>query len=277
VLAVAACRPEPEWDSGQDQDIVTIYEIQTEHPDAQDPAVGSLVALRSVVVTAYDTYPESKFDDVQVGEEIRCVEKLGYTGGIVVQEIGGGPYSGISLFNPSVVPQYERLAPGDLVDVQGEYLEFCLTEDNRPDSYCSAGNSERLSQLGEATATRVGEVARPVALVRTLQELTGATTAEPYEGVLVRIEQRLQISPCQRPEVNCCSGDYNMHGSLCVGGTSEDGWCNGGIEVTNELYAIPPGTRCVSSVQGVLTWFFEYRLSPRGPEDVVIPRECLPM
>jgi hypothetical protein len=47
-----------------------------------------------------------------------------------------------------------------------------------------------------------------------------------------------------------------------------------GIQITNEYYTIPAGTTCVSSVTGILTWFFEYGLSPRGPDDVVIPAEC---
>lgn len=276
VLGITGCRPDPEWGSGPDEEWITIYQVQMNHSDDQHPEVGSQVAFRSVVVTAYDTYPETKFDRLADGEEYLCVETVGYTGGLVVQEVGGGPYSGISLFNASVVPEHDRLGPGDLVDVRGEYLEFCLAgDDYHPDSYCQAPNTERLTQLGGATATRVGEVAAPQPLEVSLQDVSNAQNAEPYEGVLVRINQRMQIAPCDNPGVNCCAGDYDRYGNLCVGGRFESGRCNGGIEVTNEFYPVPTGTRCVSSVTGVLTWFFEYRLSPRGPEDVTIPPECL--
>lgn len=282
VLGSSGCRPDPEWGLGPDEEWVTIYQVQMEHPDDQHPELGSQVAFRSVVVTAYDTHPEIKFDDKQDGDEIICIESVGYTGGLVVQEVGGGPNSGIPLFNPAIVPQFDRLGPGDLVDVRGEYLEFCLAgEDNHPDSYCGGRNTNRLTQLGGATATKVGEVAAPVPIDLTLQDVSNAQSAEPYEGVLVRIVQRLQISPCDNPGVNCCGGDYDMYGNLCAGGRFEDGRCNGGIELTNEFYTLPQGTTCVMAVQGILTWFGhesrfgEYRLSPRGPEDVTIPTECL--
>lgn len=288
MLGVALCfalfscsRPEQVWEPDADETWVSIYEIQGDPAQAGRPEVGSEVAMRSVVVTAFDAYAEPKADREQHGEEIVCVEQVGYIGGLVVQELGGGPYSGVSLFNPSIVPDHQRLGAGDLVDIRGEYLEFCLAgEDYRPNSYCEAPDTNRLTQLGNATASKVGEVEPPAPIDVAIDTLSRAQSAEPYEGVLVRINQRLRISPCDDPDYNCCVGDYDRYGNLCAGGTFERGRCEGGIELTNEFYSVPEGTSCVTAVVGVLSWFGhesqfgEYRLSPRGPNDVTVPDEC---
>ncbi len=270
----SACRPEQVWQEDDVQQWVTIYDIQEQHPDDADPALGSRVALRSVVVTAYDSNAELRFDRVERGSEFVCVEEVGYTGGIVVQEIGGGPWSGVSLFNPTLVPAYQQLGPGDLVDIRGRYLEFCYRE-GAGDSFCDAANIDRLTQLGDATASKVGEVAPLEPIDVSLQTLSQPNTAEPYEGVLVRISGRFDIAPCTNPAVNCCSGDYDAYGNLCIGERDDRNRCQG-FEITNEFYSVPEGTRCLSSVTGIVAWFFDYRLSPRSRDDVVIPEECRP-
>lgn len=248
-------------------DPVAIYDLQTPHPDNEFPALGSQVYIRSVVVTAYDTYAEPRQDRVQRGDEYVCVEDVGYTGGVVVQEFEGGSYSGISAFAPSLVPAHQSIGAGDIVDIWGEYLEFCLDDNNAADSYCQAPNSDRLTQIGGATVTKVGEASSPEPVSIRLEDLD-PSRAEPYEGVLVQIDQRLPITRCEstddRGRPNCCVGDYDRYGNLAVGD----------ISVTNEFYSIPEGTRCVSSISGIVAWFFDYALSPRGPDDVVIPPEC---
>ncbi len=281
-LALSACsRPDQVWEAGDEQDFVTIYEIQGDPRFDTRPEVGSEVAIRSIVVTAFDVYAEPKADLEQRGEEIVCIEQVGYIGGLVVQEFQGGPYSGVSLFNPTIVPDHQRLGPGDLVDIRGEYLEFCLAgEDYRPNSYCEAPDTNRLTQLGSATASKVGEVEPPQPIEVAIDMLAREDSAEPYEGVLVKVNQRLRIAPCDDPGYNCCVGDYDRYGNLCAGGQFERGRCDGGIELTNEFYSLPEGTTCVTSVTGILSWFGhesqfgEYRLSPRGPNDVTIPDEC---
>jgi hypothetical protein len=255
-------------DGGDEEEAIAVLDIQSDHADDESPALGSQVFLRSVVVTSYDSYSEPRQDDAQMGDEIVCVQDMGYTGGVTVQDAEGGWRSGIALFNPSIIPASQKIGPGDLVDVRGEYLEFCLDASNSPDSYCRASNTERLTQLGNATVTRVGEVAVPEPYDAMSSEFEQARYAEDYEGVLVRLEERFEITPCipinEDGEPNCCVGDYDKYGNLETDV----------LTITNEFYSIPTGTSCLTSVTGIVTWFFGYRLSPRGPEDIVVPEEC---
>jgi len=270
LIVIAGCRPEPDWSDDDDQDdYISIYDLQRDHDDNSDPALGSQVAFRSVIVTVFDNYSEPTQSREQRGSEYYCVQDMGYTGGVVIQENEGGPYSGVSLFNPTLVPANQDIGPGDLVDVRGEYLEFCLAEpDYHADSYCDAPNTDRLTQLGGATVTKVGEATPPVPFPLLPEELTDASAMEQYEGVLVEIRNTLTISPCQPTDTqgrpNCCVGDYDRNGNLDTNL----------IPITNEFYSIPEGVTCISSIVGVVTWFFNYTISPRGPDDVVIPPEC---
>lgn len=268
--AATGCRPEPGLpDGGDASEAISVLDIQTEHDDNSPPELGSVVYLRSVVVTAYDDYAEPRQDRLQRGSEYYCAQDMGYTGGVNVQDAEGGPRSGISLFNPSVIPANQKINPGDLVDVRGEYLEFCLDENNSANSYCQAANTDRLTQLGDATVERVGEIAAPAPWQVLLSEFGRPEWAEDYEGVLVRIDEPLNITACaptdDRGRPNCCVGDYDRYGNLAT---------DGGISITNEFYSLPAGTTCLSSITGIVTWFFDYNISPRGPEDVVIPESC---
>jgi hypothetical protein len=157
------CREDPPIEGLDGETPTTIYAIQTPHGDTAPPALGSDVFLRSVVVSAFDTSPETtaRREQDSTGAYF-CVEEAGYTGAMVVQEMAGGTFSGVSLFNPTVIPAHLVLGPGDLVDVRGEYLEFCLAgNDYVADSYCAAPNSNRLTQLGSSSVTKVGEAEAP--------------------------------------------------------------------------------------------------------------------
>lgn len=265
-----SCGPRDfEYPEGETEHFDTVYEIQSDDPSVEHPELGSMVRIRSAIVTAYDSYAEPTQDREQRGAEYVCIQTVGYTGSAVVQDYAGGEYSGISLFNPTVVPSNTDIGAGDLVDVIGEYLEFCLAEpDFVATSYCDAPDTDRLSQLGGATLTRVGEAVPPEPLQISASDLMTPARAEPYEGVLVRVTDRLTVEPCtptdSRNRPNCCVGDYDRYGNLATNA----------FNITNEYYSIPEGTRCISSITGIVSWFFDYSLSPRGPEDVVIPDEC---
>jgi hypothetical protein len=263
----AACRDAPTPDGGLDYGNVAVRDLQSDHPDDEDPVLGSEVYLRSVVVTAFDSYAEPEQDRVQRGSEYLCLQDVGYSGGMVVQDFEGGPFSGVSLFNPQLVPAHHRLGPGD--------LEFCLAgEDYHADSYCQAPNTNRLTQLGAATATKVGEASPPLPYQVSSADLRSPQRAEPFEGVLVLINERISVEPCvpadSRGRPNCCVGDYDRYGNLATNA----------VALTNDFWSVPEGTRCFTSVAGIVTWFGhqsefgDYTISPRGPDDVVIPEEC---
>jgi hypothetical protein len=217
--------------------------------------------------------------------EYYCVEEAGYTGGVVVQEVGGGAFSGVPLFNPSLVPAYATVGPGDLVDVHGEYVEFCLWGgDNVATSYCEADNSFRLTQLSSASVTKVGETAPPIPLDVAVADLRNPQLLEQLEGSLVRVSEEITITPCAQVDgsgrPNCCAGDYDRYGNLATSALS----------LMNEFFSVPAGTTCLSRVTGVVSWFGhgcpandseceswgDYTISPRGPDDIEVPPRCSP-
>jgi len=267
LLLASGCREDPVLgpDDLDGQTPVPIYDIQTPHQG--EPSMGSEVYLRSVVVTAFDTSPETRARREQdASGGYFCVEETGYTGGMVVQEIDGGTFSGVPLFNPALVP------------FLGEYVEFCLAGgDFHADSFCAAADSNRLTQLSEVTVFKVGETMAPTPISISSADLMNPARAEQFEGTLVRIDERLEFLGCQtfdtsgRP--NCCVGAYDRYGNITT---------NGGLQFTNEFYTVPDGVTCVSSVTGIVTWFGhetdfgEYSVSPRGPGDVEVPADCLP-
>ena len=81
--------------------------------DVQDPTkghAGQNVKVTSVVVTAIDN-----FDETRNGKS---------RGTIFVQDADvAGPYSGISMYSPTFVPANLRLAPGDVINLNGQYVE----------------------------------------------------------------------------------------------------------------------------------------------------------
>jgi hypothetical protein len=262
---LCACRGDIHEVPGNDEaQVFSVSDLQYPHAVDQEPLIGRDVLLRSVVVTAVDRYAEARQDVVTEDGQSRCVDNTGYAGGIAVQDPEGGAWGGVVLFNPTVTSQGDRLVPGTLVDVRGRYVEFCY-ENGEANNACPAHETQRLTQLTEATVAKVGEVAAPEAVEVSAAELANDHQAEAFEGVLVRLEGPLQVTPC-RGEDNCCVGDYNRYGSLKTDV----------LEITSEFYSIPTGTRCLGAVTGIVTWFNKYRLAPRGPEDVEIPEQCLP-
>src|SRR6185437_10996669 len=83
---------------------------QVQDPGSPDYAANKTVNITSVVVTAVDT-----FDETHNGKS---------RGTIFVQDADQPlPYGGISMYSPTYVPANLRLAPGDVVNMNGQYVE----------------------------------------------------------------------------------------------------------------------------------------------------------
>lgn len=234
-LGISACgEPPSERPPGTGTRAVTVFAVQD--PDDPDhPAAGDRVFMRDVVVTAVDDYDEN-------GE--------GRVGGLWVGEAAGGRWSGVQLYRPTVVPSRTRLRPGDIVSVLGTVDEFVLRDD--------AGNPQdrngTLTEIVYAVVQKTGETNPPAPTEVTENDLGDRSRAEPYEGVFVRLRS-----------VRVVEG-YNRYNEA----TTE-----GGIAVANDLYEVPEfdpdgfTPAVLRSLAGVVTYFFGYKLLPRGPEDVV--------
>jgi len=209
----------------------SIVQLQTV-TDPDYPGVGSRVLIRDAVVTAVDTYDE---------------DGGGHIGNVWIAEPAGGPWSGIQLFNPVVVPARVRLAPGDIVEVSGTLEEFVLrNEDGTP-----RDRNGTETELGHASIRKIGETFPPDPTDVRENDLADLRTAEPWEGCLVRLRNVT------------LTGGYDRYGEAPTAG---------GIEVANDLYEIPgaeAGTT-IRSLTGVVTYFFGFKVLPRGPEDVEI-------
>lgn len=232
-----ACDPPVGSGSGGEVGRYTVVEVQhaseaTCPEGLRCPAVGSRVVIENVVVTATDSYDED-------GE--------GRTGNAWIQDPvpAGGPWSGVQLFVPTVVPARTRLVPGDVVRVVGTLDEFVL----RYDDGSPMDRKGTLTELRDASIQKTGEYLAPAPVTIAGADLGDRLRAEPWEGVLVRVEDVV------------FTGGYDSYG---------DATTNWGVEVANDLYEIPgvaAGVR-VAALSGVVTYFFGFKVLPRGPEDI---------
>jgi hypothetical protein len=242
-LAVAStlvgCDPPTVDHQGFGDDMFTIADLERAGAGlctdgAGCPVVGARVAVDDVVVTAVDTYDE---------------DGQGRVGNVWVQDWVTDPaqraWTGVQLFAPTVIPGRTDLQPGDIVRVVGTLDEFVLLDD--------AGNpmdtDGTLTEMTEASAQKTGEALPlgPVTIAGT--DLGNLSAAEPWEGVLVRV------------------ANVQMAGAYDSRGEAETSW---GWVIANDLYEIPglaDGTT-FAAVTGVVTYFFGFKILPRGPEDV---------
>lgn len=235
VLPLAGCTldvppAEPTFDDGRPT--LTLYQVQDLSAEGH-PEVGTSVRAIDLVVTAVDRFDE---------------DGSGKTGTVFVQEMAGGPYSAMQLFRPTVQPASEYLLPGDVVEVEGPYVEFDLGQIN-PAWADETGRT--ISQISEGIIRKTGEWVAPVpSAIDDTQDLVDDPAAESWEGVLVEIRD---------VEVTRAADSY---GAFQV---------NGNALVDDDNYAIPEvavGDR-FDRIAGVVTYLAtEYKVLPRSPLDV---------
>ncbi|MBI5488996.1 MAG: hypothetical protein HY905_16800 [Deltaproteobacteria bacterium] len=234
LLSSACDPPAPDRPGGSGSEL-TIPQVQNP-ADPEYPGAGARVVLDDVVVTAVDGYDE---------------DGSGRVGNVWVAEPDGGAWSGVQLFDPSVIPSRAFLVPGDIVQAIGTLDEFVLLNpDGSPQD--PAGT---LTELSGASVQKIGETFPPAATVIPEADLVPLgrdspnPAAEPWEDCLVRLEN-VEMA-----------GGYDRYGEAPT---------SLGVSVAGDLYVIPDvaaGTR-FRSLTGVVTYFFGFSLMPRGPEDV---------
>jgi len=211
-------------DACEDTGGLTVYDIQDEtSPD--HPAVDTEVTLEDVVVTAIDDHGST-------------------TGNFWVQEVQGGPFSGIRVFNRDGAVDVSALSVGDRVTVTGTYKE-------------NFGNSELT--LTSVVVTAEGVAAPEPAVVAAADVATGGQLEEEYEGVLVQVED-VTVTDAN-PDA---PGDF---GELEV---------TGGLRVDDDLFQTErtAGAR-YESITGVMMYSFnERKLLPRSADDLVAGAAC---
>jgi hypothetical protein len=269
VLA-SACREAADRTGTIEEGVYTVQQLQ-DYRDPAHPRVGDGVKVRGVVVTAVDDFDE---------------DAGGHVGSIWVSEVDPsatavcGPWCGITVYAPTIVPEGDTLRLGDIVSMTGTYGEFLYEDDGTPPDPADPfpWHFEHLSEVNEGTVSRTGEwlpVAPYEASAQEVQmepvSLQAREAAESLEGVLVTVRNLT------------ASKDYDTHGQF---ETAE------GVMIEDDLFHYPcpgysgdvTGTH-FDSVTGVVTWFgmknafADYKILPRGPEDfspVPDPSLCAP-
>ncbi len=219
--------------------------------DVQNPASplyspNKNVNVSSVVVTAVDS-----FDETSNGKSI---------GTIFVQDVDqAGPFAGVSMYAPTYIPGNLRLAPGDVIDMAGEY-----TEQTTIGTTVTFPSGSFLPQMNKPQATQAFEVSEPQPAVIQLSDLDSFTTGRQWIGMLVTIN-----------DVTVLGAPTNNGGRVAaiIDNVAD------GPEINNELFdlqawngsntqnSFPSGTH-FKSVTGIVDFFFNLFICPRSMADL---------
>jgi hypothetical protein len=230
--------------------------LTAEDPDSDncDSPPERPVSTTGQVVVAIDRYDET-------GE--------GAVGNLYIQDVYAPdeeilPKSGMTVFAPSFSPPDLRLFEEDVVDVFGNLIEFLGPSTSR------FGECKTLPEiLGTMTLRFDGGSLRPITLVSEnggdarWEKLVGYSNARQWMGMLVRVEGvRIIGTP------SSSSGRYNA--DIDMGNVEFDEQ----ISLSNELFDLENESPepledgvTFKAVTGVLTYFYAFRIAPRGPED----------
>jgi hypothetical protein len=213
-----------------------------DHTRADHPKTGSIVNITGAVVTFVDQHDETKDGKAR--------------GTIYVQDVASNaPFSAITLFSPTFVPADLRVAPGDVIDLYGEYVEL-------PNIGTANFGGKLLPQLSRPVATFRYEYQTPEpAVIDDVAIFDDYEQGRKWLGMLVTIKNVTLAGPMEDPR-----GQGRFAAKLT--GAERDG-----VTLTTELADLSPtdfpqGAQ-FKSITGIVTWFFNYHIAPRSPADVV--------
>jgi hypothetical protein len=196
--------------------------------------------VTSAVVVAVDNFDETKNGASR--------------GTIWLQDVGApAPYGGISLFSPSFQPANLRLAPGDVVDLEGQYVE----QQTIGSTVNFAPNY--LPQMVKPAVSFRYEVGTPEPVDISIDDLKDFSLGRRWIGMLVRVKDIVVE--------NAPVGDAKNTGRVTAAFTSD----KNSPALSNELSDLPAfqaGTR-FASITGVVTFFFNLKIAPRSSLDLV--------
>jgi hypothetical protein len=256
LLAAAACRSSsssntPDAPNGNNPDApngggTTIYDIQD---PSNKVAVGAMVDVHDVVVTAIDAYGAK-------------------TGAFWIEEKAGGAYSGVEVFNAPAA-QVAALKVGDVVTVTGaEKAEFALASDTSGRTTTELeppkGGAISVTKTADGTVPDAAPV-DALAIGMMAKQADQDAEWEKWEGVRIKVSSVAVISsakpvPSKTPDPTFQSFDIT-----------------GPLTVESSLAAFPTsGTPavgpqfgdCLGSITGIGDYFFQWNLLPTATADV---------
>ena len=202
-----------------------------------DPAALPRIDVPRAVVTAIDTYDETADGKAR--------------GAVFVQDVGSNtPYSGVSLYRPTLLPASATPAPGDVFALTGGEYQETRTIGTTVDF-----KEKFLPQLSYATGNFVFEYVAPPPAEVTAESLNTFTTGNPYIGMLVKLR-------------NVTVAGWNNDGKGRLTGALGEG--REAAQISNELMDVASGVgsrTSFKSVTGVVTFFFTLKVAPRSMND----------
>lgn len=212
------------------------------------PCAGQNVNVTSVVVTAIDN-----FDETHNGKS---------RGTIFVQDADiAGPFAGISMYSPTFVPANLRLAPGDVVNMDGQYVE-----QKTIGSTINFG-AAFLPQMNKPQVTQSFETQLPKPVVVPLTDLEQFSTGRKWIGMLVTIEDvTVQFAPSASDSSGRVTADIT---SILNGpALNNELWDLQVWNGSNTSNSFAAGTH-FKSITGIVDFFFSLYIAPRSMADLV--------
>jgi hypothetical protein len=220
--------------------------------------VSTTQAISGAVVIAVDA-----FDETQNGKG---------TGTVYVQDIGANkdtPYSGISLFATTFSPGNLAVAPGDVLDLRGEYQENQQIPSTPPVIFAPGAV---LPQIAQATATFRYETQQPEPIDIDVADLADYTKARRWFGMLVRVRD---IVVAKDPFTGATGRvSIDLPPAIQTASTACDTPFPKSASLVNDLFdlaamGIKKDTK-IASVVGVVGYFCNFKLAPRSKADVTL-------
>jgi hypothetical protein len=252
LLLLTACggvtQGDPHHDGGEPNTIGTGARIR----EISNPTTPSHLATgASVTITGASTVFVDSFDETQNGKS---------RGTVYLQDFESTePYSGISLFQPSYSPSNLHLGAGDVVDLTGTYEE----NNSKPVQFPA---NEFLIQVTKPQVTFRLEYHSPTPRVIDVKDLSSYQTGRQWLSMVVTVKD-ITIP------FGLTDDGKGRSTAFITSATAQSS-----PTVTNELFDLAAWNQTsqvikqgahISSLTGVVTYFFAMHIAPRSKEDIV--------
>lgn len=209
-------------------------------PTRRDPSTGPSMTVDRAVIVALDNYDETRDGKGR--------------GAIYVQDVSSNaPYSGVSLYKPTLLSGSTAVAPGDVFALTGGTYQ----ENTTIGTTVVFPAGQYLPQLAYSTGTFAYEYEPPAPAEITPATLQNWDTGKGYIGMLVTLK-------------NVSVTGWKDDGKGRITGAVASG--SGAPAISNELMELGTdvqGRTQFASVTGVVTYFFSLKIAPRSKADLV--------
>lgn len=203
---------------------------------------GQTITAQGVVVTAVDTYDETKdgkgIGDIYVQDAVQAGAK-------------GTPWSGLKLYRPTKNPPDLDLVAGHGVDLTGTYSVFKGPPGSSP---FDSGMVLLEAVTPSVTLTFEGRAPAPIDL--TIDDVKDPVAAQQYQSRLVRFKNITLSSDFTGTRIEAKTKDNAFVISGKFFPIHEDKTINAKNGTT------------FKSITGIFDFFYSYKLCPRSPADV---------